>query len=222
MKPIILTDFDGTACRTDIGESLMKRHAGPGWPKLIADWKAGRITTVECFTRECEWARLSRETVVSFAQRQSLEPSFLAFLDVLRPQGIPLVILSDGLDIYIDLLLKQHGITDVSFFANRATFPNGWLMPEFPYFKQGCGSCGNCKGAHVERYKREGYSPVVFVGNGLSDRCVLGKADLLFAKDDLLDAAGKKGVDAIPFRDFKDVHEELVQRGILSPTVDRK
>lgn len=215
MKPIVLTDFDGTACQIDIGENLMRKHAGPEWPALIADWKAGRITTTQCFTRECELARLSRETVLTFARNQSLEPAFLAFRDVLRPQGVPLVILSDGLDIYIELLLKQHGIRDVAFYANHAAFPGGHLMPEFPYFEEGCGSCGNCKGSHIRRYKQEGYSPVIFVGDGLSDRCVVGKADILFAKDDLLEYVRKKGVEAIPFNDFHDVHRELVKRSII-------
>ena len=221
MKPIVLTDFDGTACRIDIGENLMRKHAGPEWPALIADWKAGRITTTQCFTRECELARLSRETILSFARKQSFEPSFIAFLDILRPlrseskQDIPLVILSDGLDLYIELLLKQHGIRDVAFFANHAAFPDGYLMPEFPYFEEGCGSCGNCKGSHIRRYKQEGYSPVIFVGDGLSDRCVVGKADILFAKDDLLEYVQKKGVEAIPFQDFGDVHRDLVKRNIF-------
>jgi len=215
MKPIVLTDFDGTACQIDIGENLMRKHAGPEWPALIADWKAGRITTTRCFTRECELARLTRETVLTFARKQSLEPSFLAFRDVLRPQGVPLVILSDGLDIYIELLLKQHGIRDVAFFANHATFPDGYLMPEFPYFEEGCGSCGNCKGSHIRRYKQEGYSPVIYIGDGLSDRCVVGKADILFAKDDLLEYVRKKGVEAISFNDFHDVHRELVKRSII-------
>ena len=221
MKPIVLTDFDGTACRIDIGENLMRKHAGPEWPALIADWKAGRITTTQCFTRECELARLSRETILSFARKQSFEPSFIAFLDILRPlrseskQDIPLVILSDGLDLYIELLLKQHGIRDVAFFANHAAFPAGYLMPEFPYFEEGCGSCGNCKGSHIRRYKQEGYSPVIFVGDGLSDRCVVGKADILFAKDDLLEHVQKKGVEAIPFQDFGDVHRDLVKRNIF-------
>jgi len=215
MKPIVLSDFDGTACRIDIGANLMRKHAGPQWPRLIADWKEGRITTIQCFTRECELARLSRETVVSFAEQQSLEPSFLAFHEVLRGQGVPVVILSDGLDIYIDLILRKHGLTDVAFFANHAVFPNGYLRPEFPYYEQGCGSCGNCKGSHIRRYQKEGCAPVIYVGNGLSDRCVVGKADILFAKDDLLDHVRREGVEAIPFRDFGDVHQELVKRNIL-------
>ncbi len=215
MKPIVLTDFDGTACRIDIGENLMRKHAGPEWPGLIADWKAGRITTVECFTRECELARLSRETVLSFARKQSLEPSFLAIHEVLKKQGIPVVILSDGLDLYIELLLKEHGLRDAAFYANHASFPDGCLVPEFPYFKGGCGACGNCKGSHIRRYKEEGYTPVVYAGDGLSDRCVVGKADLLFAKADLWEYVRKEGGEAIPFNDFHDVHRELVKRDIL-------
>lgn len=193
----------------------MRKHAGPEWPALIANWKAGRITTTQCFTRECELARLSRETIVTFARKQSFEPSFHAVHEILAKQGIPVVILSDGLDLYIELLLKQHRIRDVAFFANHATFPDGYLMPEFPYFEEGCGSCGNCKGSHIRRYKKEGYSPVIYVGDGLSDRCVVGKADILFAKDDLLDHVQQKGVEAIPFNDFHDVHRELVKRSII-------
>lgn len=216
VKPILLSDFDGTACQIDIGENLMKKHAGPAWPALIADWKAGRITTTQCFTRECELARLTRETVLSFAEKQSLEPSFVAVHETLAKRGVPVVVLSDGLDIYIDLILRKHGLTDVAFFANHAVFPKGFLWPEFPYFEEGCGSCGNCKGSHIRHYQKEGYSPVIYVGDGLSDRCVVGKADLLFAKDDLLEHVRANGHEAIPYCDFHDVHRELVKRKILA------
>jgi 2,3-diketo-5-methylthio-1-phosphopentane phosphatase len=170
---------------------------------------------VQCFTRECELARLSRETVVAFSEQQSLEPSFLEFHRALRARDIPVVVLSDGLDLYIELILRKHGLADVAFFANHAAFPQGCLMPEFPYFGEGCGSCGNCKGSHIRRYKEEGFSPVIYVGDGLSDRCVVGRADLLFAKDDLLEHVQRNGHQAIPFRDFHDVHRALIERNLL-------
>ena len=45
-------------------------------------------------------------------------------------------------------------------------------------------------------------SPVVYVGDGYSDRCVALAADHVFARDGLVDYLEEKGVAYEPFEDF--------------------
>ena len=51
--------------------------------------------------------------------------------------------------------------------------------------------------------------PVVFVGDGRSDFCASGRADILFAKASLADYAAQRGLAFHPFEDFHDVTARL-------------
>jgi 2-hydroxy-3-keto-5-methylthiopentenyl-1-phosphate phosphatase len=51
-----------------------------------------------------------------------------------------------------------------------------------------------------------GNGPVVFVGNGLSDRCGARAADFTFAKDDLAGFCAQEGIRFQPFASFDDVN----------------
>ncbi len=50
---------------------------------------------------------------------------------------------------------------------------------------------------------------MVYVGDGISDRCVAGMADLVFARADLARFLTADGVAFVPFEDFVDVRERL-------------
>ena len=55
----------------------------------------------------------------------------------------------------------------------------------------------------------------VFVGDGLSDICALGEADLLFAKKDLELYCLENNIPYNKYRDFNDVARYLVGNGYL-------
>jgi 2-hydroxy-3-keto-5-methylthiopentenyl-1-phosphate phosphatase len=75
--------------------------------------------------------------------------------------------------------------------------------------------CANCKQAHVDSLKEKGYL-TVYIGNGYSDRCPSGHADMVFAKDDLLEHCVREKIDCIKFRNFRDVEREMMSRLFLS------
>ena len=55
-------------------------------------------------------------------------------------------------------------------------------MPSFPHAPEPCEhGCATCKSALVGRL-REGHRPVIFVGDGMSDRFAVELADVVFAK----------------------------------------
>ena len=45
----------------------------------------------------------------------------------------------------------------------------------------------------------------MFVGDGLSDRCAAPRADVVYAKDDLMEFCVARGIAARPFMTFEDV-----------------
>ena len=70
----------------------------------------------------------------------------------------------------------------------------------------------------MEKYKADGYY-VVYIGNGLSDRCPSKYADLVFAKGELLDYCREEGVESTQFQNFRDIERELLRRFVLSEEI---
>jgi len=218
MKKIaILCDFDGTVAREDVGNLLFRTFAiGDECADTVDQWKQGLISSRDCLQREAGLARASREAIDEFITQRHLDPYFKDFVDFAGRRGMELVIVSDGLDYYIERMLLRSGLAHLDFFANALQLNNRCLHVRFPYYDMlDCRSCGNCKTYHMEKYKAKGYF-VVYVGNGLSDRCPSKYADFVFAKGDLLDYCRENGVDFVEFQNFRDVERELVGRFVLS------
>jgi len=215
-KIAIVCDFDGTVAGEDVGNLLFRTFTPDGRAsEVVAQWKQGLMSSRECLERECAMARVSKEELDLFIQRRSLDPYFKDFWDFAKKSGMEMVILSDGLDYYIEKMLVRNGVADVEFYANKLRLSDHTMEVEFPYYDLlDCKDCGNCKKYHLERYREKGYF-IIYVGDGLSDRCPSESADLVFAKGDLLLHCRRKGIEHVEFRNFRDVEREVLQRFFL-------
>ena len=167
-------------------------------------WIEQKISSRECLWRECHYINASREEMIEALSRIEVEQGFREFVELLGRHEIPLHIVSDGLDFYIKSFLDRAGLSGLDIHANMAHFVNGDLYPSFPYYAQGCGYCGTCKGERVKSLSQAD-ELTVYIGDGFSDRCAVGVADVLFARGDLVKLAQEKSVDWQPFANFYDV-----------------
>jgi 2-hydroxy-3-keto-5-methylthiopentenyl-1-phosphate phosphatase len=207
---LVLVDFDGTVTQNDVGALLFHTFAREQHKKAVSLWLEGRISSRECLERLCRSAQATEPDVKEFALSQKIDESFSGFVDLCKCRDFGLAILSDGLDYYIRLILKKFGLERLTFFSNVLRFREGKLAPEFPYFDRGCGKCGNCKRFHLKNLRGEDQK-VVYIGDGLSDRCAVTEANLVFAKNDLSTFCEKEGIRHYQFRDFKDVSQILLK-----------
>ncbi|RMF63223.1 MAG: 2-hydroxy-3-keto-5-methylthiopentenyl-1-phosphate phosphatase [Calditrichaeota bacterium] len=210
----IFCDFDGTVAENDVGNLFFRTFGGQRCLEVVARWKAGEISSKTCLTLECDATRVSREQMARFADQQKLDPFFGDFVAFCREQRVEVTIVSDGLDFYIERILRNHGLAgEVEFRSNRVVFLDGnRIRPEFPYYELGCRRCGNCKGWHVREAKAQGHR-VVYIGDGLSDRCGAEAADVVFAKRgrDLLRYCRRNGIPCHEFNDFGEVQRKLTE-----------
>jgi len=220
MKIAVLCDFDGTIALDDVGNLLFRTFADARETGAVVDeWKRGDINSRQCLEREAALARVSREDLSRFIAERKLDPYFKDFCDFTRRTGMEMVILSDGLDHYIQQMLIRNGLGHLDFFANVLEMANDRFNVTFPHYDmRDCQDCGNCKTWHLEKYKAEGYF-IVYVGNGRSDRCPATYSDLVFAKEDLLPFCEMHDVNFVAFRNFRDVERELVKRFVLNGTL---
>ena len=127
----------------------------------------------------------------------TVRPGFPAFAEQHEP-----VILSSGFTELIEPVLEREGVS-LEVHANRLDTSAGNWRPIWRDDAQ-CAECG-------EACKRAGLpgSPVVYVGDGYSDRCVALAADRVFARDGLVDYLESKGVAYEPFQDFVQLRAAL-------------
>jgi 2-hydroxy-3-keto-5-methylthiopentenyl-1-phosphate phosphatase len=215
----IFCDFDGTVARRDVGYHLYHHFSGGRNDALLPDWKAGRLSTRECMRLESEMVRGTPEDIFRFLDQFDLEPTFPEFARVCRENDVPIVIVSEGLDIYIKRLLANYGPDHFNVKCNIGHLESGGIRIEFPYEYRVCPGCGNCKAARIEEFRAQvgGACTVVFVGDGYSDACGARAADLVFAKKDLVRYCQAEGILYNEFSSFEDVTDQLVQQGHLPP-----
>ena len=71
-------------------------------------------------------------------------------------------------------------------------------MPTYPPDAVVCEISGVCKCSRVWHYQEKGYR-VVYLGDGNSDRCVAGEADVVYARRSLARYCQEQGIAYTPF-----------------------
>lgn len=216
---IIISDFDGTIAERDVGAHffetfipLREEHDA-----LLDKWKLGLISSRECLEREIGMLEADLSDLDRFIEGERFDPYFRDFVDFINRRRFELLIISDGLDYYIDAMLMKFGVGFLEYRANHLVLDGGRIAGvEFPWYDpESCTMCGNCKKRHVLEFRDAGRF-TVYIGNGLSDRCASGHADLVFAKGELLDHCRKEGIDCQSWRTFRDVERDLTERLLMS------
>jgi 2-hydroxy-3-keto-5-methylthiopentenyl-1-phosphate phosphatase len=202
VKCRVFVDFDGTIAPSDTTDMLLERFAAPAWREIEDDWKAGRIGSRECLVRQIDLVRASEAELDTFIAGVEIDPGFASFARLCQRLGHDAMILSDGLDRTIQAVLARHGL-ELPFWANHLEWRGGdrWRLT-FPHARSDCQSLsGNCKCRFTEGEPRQ---LRIVVGDGRSDFCVAGRADLVLAKGALVRHCQAASLPHFAFGDFNE------------------
>lgn len=218
---IIFSDFDGTFTAKDVGNRIFTIFSGGQNRRLVDDWKKGLISSRECLAREAELIRITPEEFNSFIGDFELVSGGKELYNLSLENEIPFILVSDGLDLYIEYILKKYHLENIPFIANHGVFRNGGIKIEFPYNNDGCSRCGSCKGERIKEVVAKIMSSrkepeVIFIGDGLSDICALPQSDIIFARGDLFDYCRTHNFDAIEYHNFFDILKWLKGSGRIT------
>jgi 2-hydroxy-3-keto-5-methylthiopentenyl-1-phosphate phosphatase len=200
----VLCDFDGTIATEDVTDSILTRFAAPEWQAIEAEWRSGRIGSRDCMARQVALIRATPAELDEHLATVEIDPHFADFVGLCRAHGMPVTVVSDGLDYAINALLAREGLADVPVIANRleSTGPDSYRL-DFPNSNSDCRSAsGNCK--CLIAALGEAPSQTLLIGDGVSDMCAAGVVDLVFAKHTLLDHCRKAGLAHVPCLNFAD------------------
>jgi 2,3-diketo-5-methylthio-1-phosphopentane phosphatase len=210
----VFSDFDGTIAQLDITDVILERFADPVWHEIEEEWVRGRIGSRECLRRQMLLVRASADDLDALIDSIPLDPGFAAFHRWTRLGGIPFYVVSDGFDYVIRRVLRTCGVNGEllngsHLFSSAMRVRGASLSVDFPHWPAGCEhGCATCKPEVIRRI-RGMHSPVIFIGDGLSDRFSVSEASIVFAKDKLLDYCLDHGLRCRPFSDFSEIQREL-------------
>ncbi len=178
------------------------------WKKLVADYRENKIS-VDYFNKQAfAMVKASKETLTKFVREKAkLRPGFKELIDYCHERDFRLVIVSNGLDFYIDVILADAGIRNIEVFAAQTKFcPEGikvqYIGPDGNQANDGL------KEIYTKLFLAEGYR-LICLGNGVSDIYPARLAHHVFARDDLLSHCTKENIACTPFNDLNDVVEDL-------------
>ncbi|MBI5476544.1 MAG: MtnX-like HAD-IB family phosphatase [Ignavibacteriales bacterium] len=211
----IFIDFDGTITKKDVGDSMFIEFGGEASRNFIQQYRSGEISAIECFKLESEASSGAiKKDLDDFLDKQEIDVSFIEFHKYCGDEGIPHFILSDGMDYYIERILKRFGLNNIPFFSNHLdlTMHDGTdeviLNPTFPLRDEECDRCACCK-RNIMLSKSADDDIIVYIGEGFSDRCPVRYADVVFAKDELLIYCQQENISFFEYRSFAEVKIRL-------------
>ena len=215
-KPAVFSDFDGTITRLDVTDEILEKFADPSWREVEAQWLRGDIGSRECFERQAALVRVTAKQLNALIDTIPLDPDFPAFYRTLKAWHLPFYILSDSFDYVIRRVMKRAGADGElrngrHLFSTGLRLEGGRMRALFPHSNHGCDhGCATCKPAIIRRIRKR-QQPVVFIGDGLSDRFAVEAADVVFAKHELLAYCRERGMACRRFETFGDVQKELAE-----------
>ena len=209
----VFCDFDGTITKGDTTDVLLEELANSAWRDFESHWEQGAIGSRDCMAQQIPLIRGGWQAITKVLDKVELDDSFASFAKWCRQQGIPIRVVSDGIDKVIHYLLAKHNIKVDFVFANRLVESEaGELSLLFPYAitnKKMCNS-GVCKCLIANNGRTNPLK--VIIGDGRSDFCWAADADILFAKSKLITYARAKNLSYFPFDDFHAIRSTLEER----------
>lgn len=206
----ILCDFDGTISFKDVTDTLLDAFGQPGWEELEQRWEAGEIGSRECMRSQITLLDVSLNELNECLSGISIDSAFAGFVEHARIRGVPLHIVSDGLDYAIHYILQSNGIHDIPVIANqlRQVSKRRWNL-DFPYHSAACRKAsGTCKCSVANTATEDKF---LMIGDGRSDFCVSHIADHVFAKKSLVTECERSGILFSVMHDFS-IAPELLDR----------
>ncbi|KAK6506404.1 hypothetical protein TWF506_011314 [Arthrobotrys conoides] len=216
---VVFSDWDGTITSIDSNDYLTDT-LGFGQAereRMNEEMISHRLNFRDAFTLMLESINHPfAECIDLLKSKIPLDPGFKAFYEWCKSQGIPVIVVSSGMQPIIKALLLNYlndpsAAEELEIFANDTEFADDgswkikWRHPESGF--------GHDKSITIKKYISdaaypEGKRPHFFYcGDGVSDLSAARETDLLFAKKgmDLVTYCEREGVPYTTFTDFQDI-----------------
>jgi 2,3-diketo-5-methylthio-1-phosphopentane phosphatase len=206
-KLVVMSDFDGTIVTIDTAEFALRKFADESWMLIDEQFEKGDITFEESIKREFQLLKASEIDILRELDGVTdIRRSFGKLVDYCKMEGLPLIVVSGGLDFCIrHFLQKGECLNSVEIHAPKSTQSKEGFKVTFP--KVYDETSINLKDDLVRRYQSRG-TKVVYIGNGRADYPAAKIADLAFS---IMNSplAKQCRTDGVPYREFTDFQQVI-------------
>lgn len=144
--------------------------------------------------------------MLDYYSKVPLRAHFGEFLDLARELGIPVVLLSGGLEPFVEATIKPYRDKFLDVYYVKVDTSGGKIKLISDHEGDGYLLMKD------EVMKNYDYEHAIAVGDGITDIAMAHASDLVFARDHLAKALTEAGEDFVPWEDFGDIIAELKKR----------
>jgi len=205
---IIQCDFDGTIITNNMSLLLREKFATGDWWQIENDYLRGYLTVEQSNKLQYVLIKEPKEKLQEFVcQHIEVRPGFLEFARYCQDTGIPLVIVSSGLDFYIETVLIQIGMRNLELHCGQTSFGKDGIIVSYTGPEGNIINEGFKKKYLAWLKKRD--NNIIYIGDGLSDLEAARNADYVFATGHLLRLLSTDSIACSAFSDFYDLLAQL-------------
>ncbi|MFJ8064338.1 2-hydroxy-3-keto-5-methylthiopentenyl-1-phosphate phosphatase [Psychrobacillus sp. NPDC096426] len=207
-KLVIFCDFDGTITTQDNIISIMKQFAPPEYLQIKENILGQKQSIRKGVTDMFALLPVSlKDQITTFLLEQAqIREGFAEFVSYTKQNKISLYIVSGGIDFFVNPMLEPFGpFSDV--YCNESDFSGDTIQINFPH---GCDEqctnkgCGCCKPSIIRRLQDSDALSVV-IGDSITDLEAAKLADIVIARDFLIEKCEELLIPYEPFESFHDV-----------------
>jgi len=201
---IIQCDFDGTIITNNMSRLIREKFAIGDWERIEHRYLSGRLTVEQSNRLQFALVRGTKRRLQGFAvENATLRAGFKEFVRYCRNKDVPFILVSSGLDLYIEAILASIEMLDLEYHCGRAfpgqrgynvsyTDPSGNII--YKGFKR-----------KFLKYLRQRDNEITYIGDGLSDLEAAKEADHIFATGHLHSLLHSSSVRHYPFSNFFEI-----------------
>jgi 2-hydroxy-3-keto-5-methylthiopentenyl-1-phosphate phosphatase len=214
-RPVIFCDFDGTITESDNIIAIMKKFAPPNWEAIKDQILSQKISISEGVGKLFSALPSDMKAeITSFAiENARIREGFAEFVEFTRSQGIPLYIVSGGIDFFVYPILEKYGPFE-GIYCNQADFSGDNIKILWPHECDSLcqNNCGCCKPSIIRKLSNVEDNYNIVIGDSVTDLEAAKKADFVLARDLLLEKCVEWGINHKGFTTFHECIEAIKNR----------
>jgi 2,3-diketo-5-methylthio-1-phosphopentane phosphatase len=207
-----MSDFDGTISKIDFFYYVIAKLLSVTDIQPWLDYQNGKIRHVEALTQIFKKIHLNKEDFHNLILELPIEESFVETVQYCRKNNIDFYIVSAGTDYYIKVILEHLKVADlVKVISNEGCYSVDQGLQILEPDKQNLfysEEYGISKKL-IAKSLKDKYDTVVFAGDGGPDIEAAQVADVVFAKDRLLELCEERNIKTIKLCSYCEILEYL-------------
>jgi 2-hydroxy-3-keto-5-methylthiopentenyl-1-phosphate phosphatase len=208
-QSIVFCDFDGTITAIETFVGMLKEFAPELSAQLLPEMYARRLTLREGVKQLLESIPSDRyPEIISYAASNPIRPGLEELINFLNVRGVPFIVISGGLRDMVETVLDRQQLIEKvdSIYAVDIDTRSDRLQVHSDFE-------GNTElVAKVKVMEQYFISEKIAIGDSVTDINMALAADLVFARDRLVDYLEAENKPYIPWNDFLDIRDYLAHR----------